>query len=57
MPEYEGIAYDLVIDGKIMQENLRKIESLEDEIKIDDEIENILVNNYKIENIQFFIDN
>lgn len=26
MPEYEGIAYDLVVDGKIMQENLRKIE-------------------------------
>ena len=30
MPEYEGIAYDLVIDGKIMQENLRKIEKDED---------------------------
>ena len=26
MPEYEGIAYDLVVDGKIMKENLRKIE-------------------------------
>lgn len=25
MPEYEGIAYDLVIDGKIMNENLKKI--------------------------------
>lgn len=25
MPEYEGIAYDLVIDGKIMNENLEKI--------------------------------
>ena len=24
-PEYEGIPYDLVIDGKIMNENLRKI--------------------------------
>ena len=25
MPEYEGIAYDLVIDGAIMNENLQKI--------------------------------
>lgn len=25
MPEYEGIAYDLVIDGKIMNKNLEKI--------------------------------
>ena len=25
MPDYEGIAYDLVIDGKIMHENLKKI--------------------------------
>ncbi len=25
MPEYEGIAYDLVIDGKIMKENLEKL--------------------------------
>lgn len=25
MPEYEGIPYDLVIDGKIMKENLRQI--------------------------------
>ena len=25
-PEYEGISYDLVIDGKIMSDNLRKIE-------------------------------
>ena len=24
-PEYEGISYDLVVDGKIMYENLRKI--------------------------------
>lgn len=24
-PEYEGIAYDLVLDGKIMNENLKKI--------------------------------
>mgnify|MGYP002692961118 FL=1 len=24
-PEYEGIAYDLVIDGVIMEENLRKL--------------------------------
>lgn len=24
-PEYEGIPYDLVIDGKIMEENLNKI--------------------------------
>lgn len=26
MPEYEGISYDLVIDGKIMKENLEKLE-------------------------------
>lgn len=26
MPEYEGISYDLVIDGKVMEENLRKLE-------------------------------
>lgn len=26
MPEYEGIAYDLVIDGKVMQENLKKLD-------------------------------
>lgn len=25
MPDYEGIPYDLVIDGKILEENLRKI--------------------------------
>ncbi len=25
MPEYEGIAYDLIIDGKIMKENLEKL--------------------------------
>ena len=25
MPEYEGIAYDLVIDGAVMNENLQKI--------------------------------
>lgn len=25
MPEYEGIPYDLVIDGKILEENLQKI--------------------------------
>lgn len=25
MPEYEGISYDLVVDGKIMQKNLQKI--------------------------------
>lgn len=25
MPEYEGIPYDLVIDGKVMKENLKKI--------------------------------
>lgn len=25
-PEYEGIAYDLVVDGKIMKENLEKID-------------------------------
>lgn len=26
MPEYEGIAYDLVVDGKIMRENLHKLD-------------------------------
>ncbi len=26
VPEYEGIAYDLVIDGKVMQENLKKLD-------------------------------
>lgn len=26
MPEYEGIAYDLVVDGKIMKENLQKLD-------------------------------
>lgn len=25
MPEYEGISYDLVIDGKVMQDNLNKL--------------------------------
>ena len=25
MPEYEGLPYDLVIDGKIMDENLKKL--------------------------------
>lgn len=25
MPQYEGIAYDLVVDGKIMKENLEKL--------------------------------
>ncbi|MBQ9657716.1 MAG: DUF421 domain-containing protein [Clostridia bacterium] len=25
MPEYEGITYDLVLDGKVMNENLKKI--------------------------------
>ena len=25
MPEYEGISYDLIVDGKIMSENLQKI--------------------------------
>lgn len=25
MPEYEGIAYDLVVDGKIMKQNLEKL--------------------------------
>ena len=24
-PEYEGLSYDLVIDGKIMSENLKKL--------------------------------
>ena len=26
MPEYEGISYDLVVDGKIMKENLQKLD-------------------------------
>ena len=26
MPEYEGIAYDLVVDGKVMKDNLKKID-------------------------------
>lgn len=30
MPEYEGIPYDLVVDGKIMQENLKQIQKDED---------------------------
>ena len=25
MPEYEGISYDLVVDGNIMEDNLKKI--------------------------------
>lgn len=25
MPEYEGIPYDLVVDGKVMEKNLQKI--------------------------------
>lgn len=25
MPEYEGLAYDLVVDGKVMNDNLKKI--------------------------------
>ena len=25
MPEYEGIPYDLVVDGKIMEDNLQKL--------------------------------
>lgn len=29
-PEYEGIPYDLVVDGKIMYENLKKIDKKED---------------------------
>ena len=37
MPEYEGITYDLVLDGKVMNENLKKIgkshEWLEKELK------------------------
>lgn len=26
MPEYEGISYDLVVDGKVMKDNLEKLE-------------------------------
>lgn len=37
MPEYEGISYDLIVDGKIMKENLEKLEKnyqwLYDEVK------------------------
>ena len=36
MPEYEGIPYDLVIDGKIMHENLKAIEK--DEIWLEREV-------------------
>ena len=25
VPEYEGISYDLIVDGKIMEDNLQKI--------------------------------
>lgn len=25
MPEYEGISYDLIVDGKVMKDNLRKL--------------------------------
>ena len=25
VPDYEGISYDLVVDGKIMDENLKKL--------------------------------
>ena len=30
LPDYEGIPYDLVVDGKIMNENLKQIEKDED---------------------------
>lgn len=37
MPEYEGISYDLIIDGKVMKQNLEKLDKsyqwLYDEIK------------------------
>ena len=36
MPEYEGIPYDLVIDGKIMHENLKAIGK--DEIWLEREV-------------------
>ena len=26
MPEYEGISYDLIVDGKVMKENLEKLQ-------------------------------
>ena len=26
MPEYEGISYDLIVDGKVMKDNLEKLE-------------------------------
>lgn len=26
IPEYEGIAYDLIVDGKVMKENLKKLD-------------------------------
>ena len=48
MPEYEGIPYDLIIDGKIMDENLKAIGKdkiwLEKELKkFDAKFENTLV--------------
>lgn len=39
MPDYEGIAYDLIIDGKIMEENLVKIGR--DHIWLEKEIEKL----------------
>ena len=33
MPEYEGITYDLVVDGKIMKENLKQIQKEEDSLR------------------------
>lgn len=33
MPEYEGMSYDLVIDGKIMDENLKKLNKNYDWLK------------------------
>ena len=48
MPEYEGISYDLVIDGKIMKENLEKLNKdynwLESEIaKFNINLEQVLI--------------
>ncbi|MCI9177996.1 MAG: DUF421 domain-containing protein [Clostridia bacterium] len=33
MPEYEGIPYDLIVDGKIMKENLKQINKDEEWLK------------------------
>lgn len=61
IPNYEGIPYDLVIDGKIMHENLKKIGKeiawLEKELdKLNTKPENVLVATYD-GNGKFFCQN